>query len=443
MVHPLEDYKSKLLTANEAVRKVKSNHRVYNTGNAAVPFALLRALAERKDELNGVELVHPMLTGVDPCAQEEMKGHFFHNSLFVGPADREAVNAGRGSYVPVHLHNIPKLFDAGYLPLDVAFVHVSPPDNHGYLSLGAEVMAGHSAVRNASYVIAQVNTRMPRTLGNSFIHISQVDAVVETEEELPTLGKPQVGEVEKAIGKHIANLIDDGSTLQLGIGGIPDAVLANLEGKKNIGVHTEMISDGLMEALKKGIITGTKKTLHPNKIVATFILGSKELYDFSNNNPLFEMHPTDYTNDPYVVSKNERLVAINSAIELDLTGQVSADSIGARIYSGFGGQSDFIRGAGEAKGGIPIIAIPSTTRNGKFSRIVPVLKEAAGVVTTRADVHYVVTEYGVARLFGKNLHQRAKLLIDIAHPDFRESLETAAGDRKLLPRFYALDSDVK
>lgn len=438
----MANYNSKVVSAAEAVSKIQSNQRVYTSGNAAAPLALLQALSERKDELRAVELTHVLLLGKDPCAAEEMKGHFFHNSLFVGPADRDAINAGRGSYIPIHLHQIPQLFAPEYLPVDAVFVHTSMPDKNGYLSLGVEVLATPAAMRSAKYIIAQVNPNMPRTLGDSFIHISDVDAIVEVNDELPTLKASTSSEAEKKIGKFIADLIDDGATLQLGIGGIPDAVLSNLDGKKDLGVHTEMISDGLMKALSKGIITGARKNLHPNKIVSTFILGSKELYEFSNDNPMFELHPTDYTNDPFIASKNDNLVAINSAVELDFTGQICSGSIGPRIYSGFGGQVDFMRGAANSKGGIPIIALSATAKDGEISRIVPALKESAGVVTTRADVRYVVTEYGVANLFGKNFHQRVRALIDIAHPKFREELETAAGERRLLPRFYSLGSEV-
>lgn len=434
----INEYRSRIKSAEDAVSVVKSSQRVYTSGNAAVPFSLLSALAKRKDELRAVELTHVLLLGNDPCAAEEMKGHFFHNSLFVGPADRDAIDSGRGSYIPIHLHQIPKLFQPQYLPIDVAFIHTSMPDKNGFVSLGVEVLASHAAIRSAKHVIAQINPNMPRTLGDSFVHVSQIDTFVEVEDVLPNAKIYQASDEEKKIGKLIADLIPDGATLQLGIGGIPDAVLANLEGKKDLGVHTEMISDGLMKALDKGIITGAKKNLHPNKIVSTFIMGSQELYEFSNDNPMFELHPTDYTNDPFVASKNDNLVAINSAVELDFTGQICSGSIGPRIYSGFGGQVDFMRSASASKGGVPIIALSSTAKNGTISRIVPALKESAGVVTTRADVHYVVTEYGLASLFGKNFHQRVRALIDIAHPKFREELETAAGERRLLPRFYSL-----
>ncbi len=426
-----DDYKKRLCSAEEAVSLIKSNSRVYIGGNAAAPFALMKALAKRKDELKNVELLHVLLLGEDPFSAPEMEGHFRHNSLFVGPADRKAVNEGKSEYIPIHLHMIPRLFKSGLAKPDVAMIQVSPPDIHGFMSLGVEVLASKAAVETADIVIAQVNESMPRTLGDSFIHVSRCTKIVEHTEELPTLKREPFTEVEAKIGKFIADLIEDNSTLQLGIGGIPDAVLFFLKEKKDLGIHTEMISDGVMEAIEQGIITCRKKTLHPGKVVATFILGSKKLYTYVDNNPLFELHPVDYTNHPFVVAENEKMVAINSAIEVDLTGQVCSDSMGTYIYSGFGGQVDFIRGAAHAKDGKPIIALPSTAKGGTVSRIVPILKPGAGVVTSRADVHYVVTEFGVAYLFGKNLKERAEALINIAHPDFREELIKEAKARKL------------
>lgn len=429
-------YRSKVTSPEEAVSVVKSGDRIYVSGNAATPFTLLKALAARKDELHDVEVVHVLLLGEDPLSKPGMEGHFRHNSLFVGPADRAAVNEGRADYVPIHLHEIPQLFYSGEMPIDVAIIHTSPPDEHGFLSYGVECLATKAAAESAKVVIAQVNHRMPRTLGDSFIHISRVHKIVEVDEPLPTLQRKESTEVEMRIGQYIAELIDDGATLQLGIGGIPDAVLRFLRNHRDLGIHTEMVSDGVMEAIEAGVITGARKTLHPGKVVATFLLGSERLYDFADNNPIFEIHPCNYTNDPFVIAQNENMVAINSALEVDLTGQVCSDSIGPYIYSGFGGQVDFIRGAARAKGGKPIIALPSTAKGGTISRIVPFLKQGAGVVTTRADVHYVVTEYGVAYLHGKNLRERAKALIEIAHPDFREELERAAYERKLLGSGY-------
>ena len=427
-------YRKKLTSPEDAVGLIRSGMRVFVSGNAATPTPLLKALAARKDELENVELVHLLQMGEDPFASLEMEGHFRRRSLFVGPADREAVNQGRADYVPVMLHQVPWLFKRGILPLDAAIVQVSPPDEHGFCSLGVEVIATKAAVETAPIVIAMVNPRMPRTLGDTFVHVSPFTAIVEVDWPLPELKREGFGEVERRIGEHVAGLIEDGATLQMGIGAIPDAVLASLEGRRDLGVHTEMISDGVLEAWEKGLITGAKKSLHPGKIVGTFVLGSERLYRFVHDNPLFELHPADYVNDPFVIAQNRKMVAINSAIEVDLTGQVVADSIGTRIYSGFGGQLDFIRGAARSEGGRPIIALPSTAKG--QSRIVPFLKPGAGVVTTRADVHYVVTEWGVAELFGRSLRERAKALIAIAHPDFREALLQGAWERGLLPRGY-------
>lgn len=428
----VDDYKKKLCSAEEAVSVVKSGDRVYISGNAATPYVLMKALAQRKDELHNVELVHVLLMGEDPLSKPEMEGHFRHNSLFVGPADRKAINEGRADYIPIFLHQIPNLFYSGQMPVDVAMLHLSPPDEHGFMSYGVEVLASKAAAEKARTVIAQVNDQMPRVLGDSFIHVSRVHKIVEVSEPLPELERTAMTEVELKIGQYIADLIDDGCTLQLGIGGIPDAVLASLKNRRELGIHTEMVSDGVMEAIEAGIITGSRKTLHPYKVIMTFVLGSKRLYDFVDNNPVFEAHPTDYTNHPFIVAQNEKMVAINSAIEVDITGQVCSDSIGTYIYSGFGGQVDFIRGAAHSKGGKPIIALPSTAKDGELSRIVPYLKQGAGVVTTRADVRYVVTEYGVAYLYGKNLQERTKALINIAHPKFRADLIKEAKKRNLL-----------
>ena len=428
----VDDYKKKLVTAEEAVAEINSHNRVYISGNAATPYVLMKALASRKDELEGVELVHVLLLGEDPLARPGMEGHFRHNSLFVGPADRKAINEGRADYIPIFLHQIPNLFYSGQMLLDVAVLHLSPPDEHGFMSYGVEVLASKAAAETAKIVIAQVNEKMPRVLGDSFIHVSRVHKIIEVSEDLPQLEEKPFSEVERKIGHFIAELIEDGSTLQLGIGGIPDAVLSALKGRQDLGIHTEMVSDGVMEAIEDGIITGAKKTFHPYKVILTFILGSNKLYKFANNNPTFEAHPVDYVNHPFNVSQNETMVAINSAVEVDITGQVCSDSIGTYIYSGFGGQVDFIRGAAHSKKGLPIIALPSTAKKGEISRIVPSLKRGAGVVTTRADVKYVVTEYGVAYLHGKNLKERTEALINIAHPNFKDDLIKEAKDRHLI-----------
>ncbi len=428
----LDDYRSKLQSPAEAVQKVQSGDCVYYAGNAAIPQTLVRALAERKDELDHVQLNHVLLVGQDPLSQPGMETSFRHNSLFVGPADRKAVNEGRGDYVPIFLNQIPRLFREGIVALDVAMVQCSPPDEHGFMSFGVETLASIAACQMAKIVIAQVNEKMPRVLGDSFIHVNRVNAIVEATEPLPELEPKPATEIEKAIASHVIPLIRPGCTVQMGIGGIPDSVWESMESRLDLGIHTEMISDGGMRAIQRGVVTGTKKNLHPGKVILTFALGSAELYDFLDNNPLIEAHPVDYVNDPFIVSQNENMVAVNSAIEVDLTGQVCSDSIGPYIYSGFGGQVDFIRGAAKSKGGRPIIALPSTAKGGEMSRIVPFLKQGAGVVTSRADVQYVVTEHGTANLFGLNLRERAEALIEIADPKFQAELELAAKERKLL-----------
>jgi len=427
------EYEKRRVSAEQAVAEIASGDRIYVSGNAATPYVLLEALAKRKDDLQNVEVTHVLLMGDDPLSRPDAWGRFRHNSLFVGSADRAVVNEGLADYVPVHLHKIPGLFSEGYLPLKVAIIQTAPPDEHGFMSLGVECLASMAAIAKAPVVLVQVNEKMPRTLGDAFIHISRVTRLVEVSEPLPTLEPAGYGEVEKRIGRSVAALVDDGSTLQLGIGAIPDAVLASLGDKRDLGIHTEMVSDGIMQGVEAGVITGARKSIHRGKVIGTFALGSRRLYNFLHNNPLFEFHPVDYTNDPFVIARNERMIAVNSAIEVDLTGQVCSDSIGLQIYSGFGGQVDFIRGAAHSKGGKPVIAMPSTARGGEVSRIVPTLKRGAGVVTTRADVYYVVTEYGTAALHGKNLRERAQELIRIAHPKFRQELSEAAHERKLVP----------
>jgi len=434
----VEQYKAKLSTPEEAVSPIKSGNKVFISGNAATPFVLINALAARKDELEDIEVNHVLLLGDDPLSKPGMERHFRHNSLFVGPADREAINEGRSDYVPIFLFEIPSLFTQRIIPLDVALIHLSPPDEHGFMSFGVECVASKAAAESARLVVAQVNEKMPRTLGDSFIHVSRVHRIVEISEELPELERKPSTDVERKIGQYVAELVEDGATLQLGIGGIPDAVLESLTGRRELGVHTEMVSDGIVKLIDAGIITNAKKTLHPGKVIATFVFGSRRLYEYVDNNPYFELHPVDYTNDPFIIAQNEKMVAINSAIEVDLTGQVCADSIGTKIYSGFGGQLDFIRGAAYSKGGKPIIALPSTAKNDTVSRIVPILKYGAGVVTTRADIHYLVTEYGIAYLHGRNLRQRVREIIKIAHPKFREGLERFAREQKYISGIHAV-----
>ena len=389
-------------------------------------------MVARASELRGVEVTHLMTFGCATYAEPRHAGSFRHRALFTGGNVREAVNDGRADFVPVHLSEIPALVRTGDLKVDVALIHVSPPDEHGFCSYGVGVECTKAAAERARTVIALVNRRMPRSLGDSFIHASRLTHVVEADRpilELPGAGR--VGPVARAIGEHAASLIENGSTLQMGIGEIPDAVLLFLGEKRDLGIHTEMFSDGVVELFEKGVVTGEAKTLHRGKIVASFVLGSKRTFDFLDNNPVVEFHPSDYVNDPFVIAQNERMVAINSALAVDLTGQVCADSIGCSIYSGFGGQLDFMRGAARSKGGKPVIALPSTAKSGRVSRIVDVLDAGSGVVTTRADVHYVVTEHGVASLHGRSLRERASALIEIAHPDFRAELRDAARRRKL------------
>lgn len=427
-----EAYRRKVMSADEALRLVRSGNRVYIHPGAAEPEDLVMALIRRADEVRDVEIVHLLTLGNADYVKPEMERHFRHLAFFVGGNVREAVNSGRADWMPVFLSEIPGLFSSGRLPLDVSLIQVSPPDEHGFCSLGVGVETTKAAAKFSKTIIAQVNRRMPRTLGDCFIHISKLSAVVEVDHPIFELPRVRMGEVHSEIGRNTASLIEDGSTLQMGIGGIPDAVLFFLNDKHDLGIHTEMFSDGVMELIQAGVINNEKKTLHPGKVVASFLMGSQALYDFVHNNPIIEMHPTEYVNDPFVIAQNEKMVAINSALQVDLTGQVCSDSIGFHIYSGFGGQVDFIRGAARSRGGKPIIALPSTAKDGKLSRITPALDSGAGVVTSRADVHYVITEYGIADLYGKSLRERAELLIEVAHPDFRAELRTHARGRKLI-----------
>lgn len=418
----------KFCSAAEAVACVKSGHRVFVHGAAATPQALLRALAERAGDVRDVELISLHTEGDHPCAAPGVADSFHVNCLFVGANTRVAVGRGDADYVPAFLSEMPALFRDGVLPLDVAMVHVSPPDKHGYCSLGVSVDIARAAVDSADIVIAQVNPHMPRTHGDGLVHHSVFAAVVGVDEPLPEHPPTQLSEVEHAIGKHCAELIEDGATLQMGIGSIPDAVLSELGNHKELGVHTEMFSDGILPLVEGGVITGRHKAVHAGRIVAGFVMGSRRVYDFLDDNPKVSMRDISFVNNPDVIRRNPKVVAINSAIELDLTGQVCADSIGTRMWSGVGGQMDFMRGASLSEGGKPVIALPSQTSKG-ISRIAPTLQDGAGVVTTRAHMHWVVTEYGAVDLRGQNLRQRARLLISIAHPDHRETLERAAHER--------------
>jgi acetyl-CoA hydrolase len=429
----MDIYRRRVTTAAEAVRAIESNHRVWIHPGCCTPKILVDAMVERAPELENVEVIHILTLAEAPYVAPGMEKHFRHVALFTGGNVRPAVNDGRADFVPIHLHEVADLILSGQMPVNVCLIQVSPPDEHGFCSYGAGVDATKTAVEHADVVIALVNQQMPRTLGDSFVHATKLTHVVEVDQPVLELKmSAEISDVSKQIGQHIASLIPDGATLQMGIGEIPDAVLLFLNDKKHLGVHTEMFSDGLVDLFEAGVVTNEKKTLHRGKIVTSFVIGSKKAFDFVDNNPFMEFHPNEYVNDPFIVAKNDRMVAINSALSVDLTGQVCADSIGTRIYSGFGGQVDFIRGAARSKGGVPIIALPSTAKGGALSRIVNTLLPGSGVVTNRADVHYVVTEYGIAHLWGRTLRDRARQLIGIAHPDFREELEQAARERKLL-----------
>ncbi|MBU6341567.1 MAG: 4-hydroxybutyrate CoA-transferase [Bacteroidetes bacterium] len=417
----------KYVSASEAVKIVKSGDRVFVHTAAAAPTALIEALTNRAEELSNVEFIHLHTEGPAPYVDLKYKGTFFTNALFIGGNVRAAMPTEMADYIPVFLSDTPTLFRKNHLPVDVAMLTLSPPDRNGWCSLGVSVDCSLAAAQTAKYVIAEINPNMPRTHGDGFIHISRLSAAVWTERPIFELNYSEPSDAEKQIGLHVAELVEDGATLQMGIGSIPNAVLAALGNHKRLGIHTEMFSDGIIDLVEKGIITGEEKKRQTGIITATFLFGSRRLYDFVHDNPLIRMMEASYTNDTSIIRKNPKVAAINSAIEIDLTGQVCADSIGPKMYSGVGGQMDFIRGAALSDHGKPIIAMTATTAKGQ-SKIVPFLKQGAGVVTTRAHMHYVVTEYGVADLFGKNLPQRAKALIEIAHPDVRESLSKVAWD---------------
>ena len=417
----------RIVSAAEAVAGIRSGEQVYVHCAAAAPSVLLDALVARAPELRDVGMVHLHIEGPGPHLAPEMDGHFRHRALFIGPNARAAVNEGRADYVPVFLSDVPHLFERGAVPLDAVLVNATPPDAHGFCSLGTSVEAIHAAIRAASTVIVQLNRAMPRTLGDSFIHVNDIDLAVEV--HVPPYERPvgEIGEIERQIGAHVAELVPDGATLQLGIGAIPAATALFLRDKRDLGIHTEMFTDSVVDLVEAGAITGAAKERNRGKIVTAFVMGSQRLYDFVDDNPMVEMRPVDFTNDTSIIRTFRKMVAINSAIEVDLTGQVVADSIGERPYSGVGGQMDFIRGAALADEGRAIIALPSTAAGGTVSRITPNLKPGAGVVTTRAHVRTVVTEYGVTNLLGRSLRERAEALIAIAHPDFRDELRAHAG----------------
>lgn len=412
----------RIVSADEAVSEIQSGQQIFVHGSAATPSVLLDALCRRAPQLQDVKLVHMHCEGPHPHLAPDMEGHLLHRAVFIGPNARQAINEGRAEFIPVFLSDIPRLIDSGLLPLDAVFLNVTPPDEHGFCSLGTAVDTMLTAVRCAKTVIVQLNKSMPRTLGDSFVHVSKIDFAVEVDQPPynHVIGEPD--EVERRIGEYVADLIQDEATLQMGIGAIPSAVGKCLDGKKDLGVHTEMFTDVLVDLVERGIVTCEHKEINCGKIVTSFMMGTQRLYKFVDNNPMVEMRPVDYTNDTAVIRRLRRMTAINSAIEVDLTGQVCAESIGHRMYSGVGGQMDFMRGAALAEEGRAIIALPSTAAGGKFSRITIALKEGAGVTTTRSHVRTVVTEFGVAELFGQSLRERAKRLIAISHPDFRDEL---------------------
>ncbi len=424
----MKTYESRVTTAEEAVKAVKSGDRIFLTGNCSVPRKLMEALVAHAPELENVEVCHALTIGSSDYVAPEMEGHIRANALFIGPNVRQAVQKGRADFTPVLLSEFTLLFKQGILPLDVTFAHLSPPDEHGFCSYGIETGLTKSPAEASKIIIAEVNENMPRCLGDSFIHVSRLDYIVPVDYPLLELSMTEGGlsDTHVKIGEYIAELIPDGATMQMGIGAIPDAVLNFLDDKKDLGVHTELFSDSVIDLVEAGVLTNARKTLHPGKITAGFMLGTKRLYEWVHDNPLIELHRTEYINDPFVIAQNYRQVAINSAIEIDLTGQVCADSIGPKLYSGVGGQLDFIYGASRSEGGVPIIALPATAKGGTLSRIVPMLKQGAGVVTSRYHVHYVVTEYGVANLYGKTIRQRTQALINVAAPQFQDELTRAA-----------------
>jgi len=429
-----QEYEKKLQTPEAALRAVQSGTRVYIQPGCAEPETLVEALLKRAPFVTDVEVVHLLTLGCADYVKPEMAGHFRHNAIFIGGNVREAVNDGRADYTPVHLSEVEDLFESGAMPLDVVLMQVSPPDSHGYCSFGVGVDCTLTAARCARYVIAQVNEQMPRTYGDSFIHVSQIHAFVESSRPLCQLPQPQITDLHVAIARNVASLIEDGAVVQTGIGGIPDAVLPFLMNRKDLGVHTELVSDSVIPLIEAGVINGERKNFKPRKIILGFVLGTKKLFDFVDNNPIFEFHPNAYTNDPALIARNDNMVAINSALQIDLTGQVCSDSIGNYFYSGIGGQVDFLRGATRSKGGKPIIALPSTAKDGTISRIAPMLDPGAGVVTSRGLIRYVVTEYGVAYLHGKSIRERARALIEIAHPKFRDELFAYCEKTKWLQR---------
>lgn len=423
-------FASKILSAEDAVRLVPAGSRILIGSGAAEPTRLVESLCTHGDHLAGNEIVHLLTLGPAPYVAPELAGRFRHTAFFIGSNVRGAVQAGRADFMPVFLSDIPRLLRSGRVRIDVALIQVSPPDRHGLVSLGVSVDVVRAAVDTASIVLAEVNERMPRTLGDSFVPVSRLAGLVPVDGPLPERVHEPPDAVTAAIGRNVATLVPDGATLQMGIGRIPDAVLDALSTRSGLGVHTEMFSDGVMRLVEAGVIDGSRKTLLPGKLVTSFVMGTRALYEWVHDNPLVEMRPSDFTNDPFTIARNGSMVALNAALGVDLTGQVAADTLGGRFFSGIGGQVDFIRGAARSPGGRPVIALPATAKAGAVSRIVPALEEGAGVVTSRGDVHFVVTEFGVADLWGKSIRARSEALISIAHPDFREELRAAARHRR-------------
>jgi acetyl-CoA hydrolase len=434
----IRDFANRIVNPEKAVEVVKSGDRVYLHANSCYPELLVKALCERYNELNGVEICHLTSFTTAPYVAHEMSGHFRHNALFTGNNVRKAVQEGRADFTPIFLSEIPILFESGKFPIDVCFLHLSMPDAHGYCSFGVSNECSKIAAENSRIIVAQINKKMPRVLGDNFIHIDKINYIVECDLELPELAMsdPNMGKEEKAvyrlIAENISTLIKDGDTLQMGIGAIPDAVLPYLREKNDLGIHTEMFSDGLIDLIELGVVNGDKKSLLPGKVVSSFIIGTKKIFDYIDDNSLIEFRTSKFVNDPFIIARNDNMISINSCIQVDITGQVCSDSIGPKIYSGFGGQVDFIRGSARSKNGKPIIAFASTCKNDTVSKITPFLTEGAGVTTSRGDVHYLITEWGIADLFGKTLRQRAELLIGIAHPNFRDELTQRAKELKFL-----------
>ena len=432
------EYTRKLQTADDALQVLKSGMRVYIHPGCAEPETLVESMMRRGPELQDVHIFHMRTMGLAPYCDPEMAGHFRHSAVFIGPNVRDAIDEGRADYIPIDLSEVEELFESGAMPLDLALIQVSPPDSHGFCSFGVGVDTTLTAAKCARYVIAQVNSYMPRTFGDSYIHVSDINAVVESSRPLCEYKQPVVTDMHVRIARNVAGLIEDGAVLQTGIGGIPDAVLSLLTDRKDLGIQSELVTDAVVPLIEAGVITGARKNFKPRKIIIGFVIGSKRIFQFVDNNPLFEFHPTAYSNDPVLVARNDNMVAINSALEVDLTGQVCSDSIGTHFYSGIGGQVDFLRGASRSKGGKPIIAIASTAKHGTVSRIVPTLVPGAGVVTTRGLVRYVVTEHGIAYLHGKSIRERAKALIEIADPKFRDELYNYCEQTKWLERRPAM-----